>query len=349
MNDWVHQHTPWKTFIHSCGSVIALLPDIIEAGFDILNPVQCSAAGMDPRTLKERFGGQITFWGGGVDTQKTLPFGTPDEVRRQVRERIEIFGRGGGFVFNTVHNVQAGTARREPPGAVRRRAAVAIETPCRPASCRVLASRAVSKFRRKRQDAASTIRRRPAHPPVKALRSPAHTQYLFGGRPADNMTFACVCRFRVHFRRSFDEEAQDIVGGGGVGGIDRRGGGAEAVLPAPHGRSGGGAAKAEPYVVVQTGDDLQVMTRSEFIAAKKSAAEKYKQDMKDYKEAKKQAAKSKEKFDGPKPVKARAEAGRQPSRRRTRPTRHVRSGGRKRKRARATRNRRAPKSADSGA
>ena len=64
---------------------------------------------MDPQTLKERFGDRITFWGGGVDTQKTLPFGTPDEVRREVQERIEIFGRGGGFVFNTVHNVQAGT------------------------------------------------------------------------------------------------------------------------------------------------------------------------------------------------------------------------------------------------
>jgi uroporphyrinogen-III decarboxylase len=108
VNDWVHQHTPWKTFIHSCGSVIGLLPDIIDAGFDVLNPVQCSAAGMDPRTLKERFGAKLAFWGGGVDTQKTLPFGTPDEIRRQVRERIEIFGRGGGFVFNTVHNVQAG-------------------------------------------------------------------------------------------------------------------------------------------------------------------------------------------------------------------------------------------------
>ncbi len=108
VNDWVHQHTPWKTFIHSCGSVIGLLPDIIDAGFDVLNPVQCSAAGMDPRTLKERFGAKLAFWGGGVDTQKTLPFGTPDEVRRQVRERIGIFGRGGGFVFNTVHNVQAG-------------------------------------------------------------------------------------------------------------------------------------------------------------------------------------------------------------------------------------------------
>lgn len=109
VNDWVHAHTPWKTFIHSCGSVVALLPDIVEAGFDILNPVQCSAAGMDPQWLKDEFGGRITFWGGGVDTQKTLPFGAPDEIRRQVRQRIDVFGRGGGFVFNTVHNVQAGT------------------------------------------------------------------------------------------------------------------------------------------------------------------------------------------------------------------------------------------------
>jgi len=111
VNGWVHEHTPWKTFIHSCGSVAALLQDIVEAGFDILNPVQCSAAGMDPQTLKDRYGAKLTFWGGGVDTQKTLPFGTPDEVRREVRQRIAIFNRGGGFVFNTVHNVQANTPR----------------------------------------------------------------------------------------------------------------------------------------------------------------------------------------------------------------------------------------------
>ena len=109
VNDWVHAHTGWKTFIHSCGSVVALLPDIVEAGFDILNPVQCSAAGMDPDTLKDRFGRQLTFWGGGVDTQKTLPFGTPKDIRQEVRRRIEIFGRGGGFVFNPVHNVQSRT------------------------------------------------------------------------------------------------------------------------------------------------------------------------------------------------------------------------------------------------
>jgi hypothetical protein len=107
INDWVHRHTTWKTFIHSCGAVEPLIEHFIAAGFDIMNPVQTSSPGMEPTHLKERYGDRIVFWGGGVDTQHTLPFGTPDEVRRQVRERIEIFGRGGGFVFNTVHNVQA--------------------------------------------------------------------------------------------------------------------------------------------------------------------------------------------------------------------------------------------------
>ena len=107
VNNWVHTHTPWKTFIHSCGSVVAFLPDFIEAGFDILNPVQTSAAGMDPRGLKEKYGDRLTFWGGGVDTQVTLPFGTPQQVNAEVRERMKIFGCGGGFVFNTIHNVQA--------------------------------------------------------------------------------------------------------------------------------------------------------------------------------------------------------------------------------------------------
>jgi len=107
VNDWVHAHTRWRTFIHSCGSVIDLLPGFIEAGFDILNPVQTSAAGMDPRTLKARFGDRVVFWGGGVDTQKTLPFGTPAEVRREVTGRLAVFSPGGGFVFNPVHNVQA--------------------------------------------------------------------------------------------------------------------------------------------------------------------------------------------------------------------------------------------------
>ncbi len=107
VNDWVHQHTTWKTFTHCCGSVRALLPDFVEAGFDILNPVQTSAAHMDPQELKNDFGDVFTFWGGGIDTQRTLPFGTPQQVREEVRQRIKVFGAGGGFVFNPVHNVQA--------------------------------------------------------------------------------------------------------------------------------------------------------------------------------------------------------------------------------------------------
>jgi hypothetical protein len=107
INDWVHRHTAWKTFKHSCGAVAGLIPAFIESGFDILNPVQVSAAGMDARKLKEKYGRDIVFWGGGVDTQKTLAFGTPAEVRAEVLERCEVFGRGGGFVFNSIHNIQA--------------------------------------------------------------------------------------------------------------------------------------------------------------------------------------------------------------------------------------------------
>lgn len=109
VNNWVHNNTQWKTFIHSCGSVVGLMEDFVDAGFDVVNPVQCSAAGMDPRELKKQFGDRVTFWGGGVDTQKTLPFGTPEEVRREVRERIRSFAPGGGFVFNAIHNIQART------------------------------------------------------------------------------------------------------------------------------------------------------------------------------------------------------------------------------------------------
>jgi len=106
VNEWVHEHTAWKTFIHSCGSIEPLIRDFIEAGFDILNPVQCSAANMDPTQLKAKYGDRMTFWGGGVDTQYTLPFGKPSQIRREVHERIRTFAPGGGFVFNTVHNVQ---------------------------------------------------------------------------------------------------------------------------------------------------------------------------------------------------------------------------------------------------
>jgi len=109
VNEWIHANTTWKTFKHSCGAVYPLVEQFIDSGFDILNPVQCSATDMDPRRLKAEFGGRIVFWGGGVDTQKTLPFGTPDEVYREVRERIEILAPGGGFVFDAIHNVQANT------------------------------------------------------------------------------------------------------------------------------------------------------------------------------------------------------------------------------------------------
>ena len=106
VNEWVHTHTTWKTDIHSCGSVWLLLDDILDAGFDCFNPVQTSAVSMDPEALKTRFGSRVTFWGGGMDTQKVLPFGTPEEVREMVRQRMAIFGPGGGFVFSTIHNVQ---------------------------------------------------------------------------------------------------------------------------------------------------------------------------------------------------------------------------------------------------
>jgi hypothetical protein len=109
INAWVHKNTPWKTFKHSCGAVEAFIPHFIESGFDIVNPVQCSAAGMEPTVLKERYGNHIVFWGGGVDTQKTLPFGTADQVRREVLKRCEVFAPNGGFVFNAIHNIQAKT------------------------------------------------------------------------------------------------------------------------------------------------------------------------------------------------------------------------------------------------
>lgn len=109
VNDWIHAHTKWKTFKHSCGAVEPLMQRFVDSGFDIINPVQCSAAGMDASTLKERYGAKLTFWGGGIDTQKVLPFGTPAQVREQVLERCRVFSTDGGFVFNAVHNVQART------------------------------------------------------------------------------------------------------------------------------------------------------------------------------------------------------------------------------------------------
>ena len=109
VNGWIHKNTGWKTMKHSCGAVEPLIRHFIETGFDVLNPVQCSASGMDPLTLKQRFGEDITFWGGVVDTQRTLPFGSTEDVRREVLDRCRIFSAGGGFVANAVHNIQAKT------------------------------------------------------------------------------------------------------------------------------------------------------------------------------------------------------------------------------------------------
>lgn len=109
MNDWIHANTDWKTFKHSCGAVENFMEHFINAGLDIINPVQCSATGMDPKLLQERYGDRLVFWGGGVDTQHILPFGTPKDVRKQVLERCEIFSKNGGFVFDAIHNVQAQT------------------------------------------------------------------------------------------------------------------------------------------------------------------------------------------------------------------------------------------------
>lgn len=97
-----------KIWYHTCGSVVPLIPDLIDNGIDILNPVQISAVDMDPQQLKEAYGEQLVFWGGGVDTQHVLSFGTPEEVRQDVKKNVEVFKPGGGYVFNSVHNIQAG-------------------------------------------------------------------------------------------------------------------------------------------------------------------------------------------------------------------------------------------------
>ncbi len=109
INDWVHENTGWKTFYHSCGAITDYLDDFAEMGMDILNPVQLSAAGMDAKTLKEKYGEKLVFWGGGVDTQAALPYGSPDEVYRQATERLGILSNGGGYVFAAIHNIVAKT------------------------------------------------------------------------------------------------------------------------------------------------------------------------------------------------------------------------------------------------
>ncbi|MGC8990918.1 MAG: uroporphyrinogen decarboxylase family protein [Verrucomicrobiia bacterium] len=103
--DYVHKHSRMKTFLHSCGSIRALLPDLIEAGYDVINPVQTTCKGMEPEGLKADFGKDICFWGGGCDTKTVLPQSTPQKVKDHVKRRLEILAPGGGFVFNTVHNI----------------------------------------------------------------------------------------------------------------------------------------------------------------------------------------------------------------------------------------------------
>jgi len=107
VNDWIHKNTKWKAFYHCCGSIVNLLDDFVDMGADILNPVQCSASNMDPVMLKEKYGDKLTFWGGGVDVQKTFPFGTPEEVYEQTTARMKLFSKGGGFVCACIHNIQA--------------------------------------------------------------------------------------------------------------------------------------------------------------------------------------------------------------------------------------------------
>ncbi|MCD6347973.1 MAG: methyltransferase [Bacteroidales bacterium] len=103
--DFAKSHSKMIPYLHSCGSIYQLLPDLIDAGFEVINPVQTNCYQMEPERLKKEFGQDVCFWGGGVDTRTVLNNGTPEQVRDQVQERLEIFSQGGGFVFNTVHNI----------------------------------------------------------------------------------------------------------------------------------------------------------------------------------------------------------------------------------------------------
>jgi uroporphyrinogen decarboxylase len=103
---FIKSRTSAPLFLHSCGSIRKYIPDLIEIGVDILNPIQVAAADMDPKGLKREFGKDLTFWGGGCDTQRVLTFGTPDDVEREVHQRIRELAPGGGFVFNQIHNIQ---------------------------------------------------------------------------------------------------------------------------------------------------------------------------------------------------------------------------------------------------
>ena len=105
--DWVHANTRMKVFMHNDGAILDFIPSLIEMGVDILNPVQTSAKGMDPKKLKDQFGKRLVFWGGSCDCQGALAFGTPGDVAEEVRRHVEVLSPGGGYVFASVHNVQA--------------------------------------------------------------------------------------------------------------------------------------------------------------------------------------------------------------------------------------------------
>lgn len=106
--DWIHENTKMKVLFHSNGAVFPLIASMIEMGVDILNPLQITAKGMDPKRLKETFGSQLAFWGGAVDCQNTLPLGSPEEVAREVEANVKTFAAGGGYVCSAVHNIQPG-------------------------------------------------------------------------------------------------------------------------------------------------------------------------------------------------------------------------------------------------
>jgi len=107
MWDFVHERSNCKVFLHSCGSIYEVIPHLIDAGLDVLNPVQTTTANMEPERLKREFGKYITFWGGGCNTRDVLPNKSPKEVKEDVKRRIDIFASGGGFVFNQIHNILA--------------------------------------------------------------------------------------------------------------------------------------------------------------------------------------------------------------------------------------------------
>jgi uroporphyrinogen decarboxylase len=107
---YVKEHSQMKTFLHSCGSIYKLLPDLIEAGYDVINPVQTNTRDMEAWRLKKEFGSDITFWGGGCDTREILNRSTPEQIKSHVRENIETLAPGGGFIFNTVHNIMPDVA-----------------------------------------------------------------------------------------------------------------------------------------------------------------------------------------------------------------------------------------------